>query len=981
MKPRFLGALLPGLWILLAAGLEAQTAKRPLDHDAYDRWNRIQGQQLSQDGAWLGYALTPGDGDGTLVVRSLRTTTEHRVPRGTAAAFTADARFVVFRITPMEAEVEKAQEAGRRGNAAPQDSLGILDLTTGQIAKVERVRAFQIPEESSEWVAYHKQAPAEEGNNNNARREEAARPAGAEVAPAAPVNEALEARRDDKTEGTTLVLRNLRTGQERAFEKVSSYLITPNGSTLVYSASSKDGSADGVFRVATAGGQTTPVLTGEGSYERLTVDEAQRQLAFLSNRDEWTSEAEELGRTLYLTTLTGTDARAVAREGSAGVPAGWWVSEHGALSFSPDGTRLFFGTAPKPVPEPKEKDELLENVVVDIWNWRDDFLQSAQLNDLEQDQQRTYQAVLFVDGGRVVQLADPTLQTVEIADRRNGGVALGEDDREYRQLISWDSRYADLYSLDVRTGARELLADRVRGGALISPTGAFVYWWDGGEWQSDQPRGWMVMDLATKQVKNVTGALSVPFYDEVSDTPSPPGSYGLGGWTADDRYMVVYDAFDAWLVDPRGREAPKNLTAGYGRQNNLRLRIDRTGWDEEQVAVPLDREILLSAFNVKDKSDGFFRARLDRAQAPTRVLMEPVSFGALAKAENADVLLFTKSTYRDFPNLWVSDGSFGGQRQVSDANPQQAEYQWGSAELVSWTSADGAPIEGLLYKPENFDPARQYPMMVFFYERYSDQLHNHFVPNTGTSINRTFYASRGYLVFVPDIPYKSGFPGESAMNAVVPGILSLVAKGFVDREHIGVQGHSWGGYQIAYMVTRTNIFAAAEAGAPVANMTSAYGGIRWESGRVRQMQYEVGQSRIGGTLWNAQQRFIENSPLFFADKIETPLLMLHNDADGAVPWQEGIQLFTAMRRLGKPAWLVNYNGQGHGVSGEYRTKDWSIRMSQFFDHFLKGAPVPVWMEEGVPAVLKGKTLGLELEPGKPVAATPATTSPGSGGPR
>jgi dipeptidyl aminopeptidase/acylaminoacyl peptidase len=272
-------------------------------------------------------------------------------------------------------------------------------------------------------------------------------------------------------------------------------------------------------------------------------------------------------------------------------------------------------------------------------------------------------------------------------------------------------------------------------------------------------------------------------------------------------------------------------------------------------------------------------------------------------------------------------------------------------------------------------------MMVFFYERYSDQLHNHFVPNTGTSINRTFYASRGYLVFVPDIPYKSGFPGESAMNAVVPGILSLVAKGFVDRAHIGVQGHSWGGYQIAYMVTRTNIFAAAEAGAPVANMTSAYGGIRWESGRVRQMQYEVGQSRIGGTLWNAQQRFIENSPLFFADKVETPLLILHNDADGAVPWQEGIQLFTAMRRLGKPAWLVNYNGQGHGVSGEYRTKDWSIRMSQFFDHFLKGAPAPVWMEEGVPAVLKGKTLGLEMEPGKPVAATPAATSPGSGGPR
>jgi dipeptidyl aminopeptidase/acylaminoacyl peptidase len=984
MKPRFPLALFTALLpMLVASGLGAQAAqKRPLDHDAYDRWNRIQSPQLSDDGAWLGYVLTPGDGDGTLVVRQVQGSTEHRIPRGTAAGFTSDARFVVFRIQPMEAEVEKATEAGRRGNALPQDSLGILDLGSGQTVKFERVRSFLLPEESGDWVAYLKQAPVENGGGGG--RQQGARPEAEEPAAAAgatPENEALEERRDDKTDGTTLVLRNLRTGQETPFEKVSSYLFTENGATLVYAASSKDGTADGVFRVATANGQVTTVLAGEGLYERLTLDEAQRQLAFLSNRDDFTSTETEIGRTLYYTTLSGGTARAVAREGMTGVAAGWWVSENGAPTFSPDGTRLFFGTAPKPVPEPKEKDELLENVVVDIWNWQDGFLQSNQLNDLEDEQRRTYQAVWFVDGGRIVQLADPALQTVEITDERDGRVALGEDDREYRNRVSWDTRYADLYLLDVQTGTRQLLAEEIRGGASISPTGAFVYWWDGGEWQSDEPRGWMVMDVATKQVRNVTERIGLPLYDEISDTPSPPGSYGSGGWTADDRYMVLYDAFDAWLVDPRGREEPKNLTAGFGRANNLRLRIDKTGW--EDPTVPLDKDVVLTAFDVKTRADGFYRTRLDRGQAPTRMVMEPVSFGGLTKAEDADVLLFTKSTYRDFPNLWVSNGSFQGQRKLSDANPQQAEYQWGTVDLVSWTSGDGTPIEGLLYKPENFDPSKKYPMMVFFYERYSDQLHNHFVPNTGTSINRTFYASRGYLVFVPDIPYKTGFPGESAMNAVVPGILSLVAQGFVDKDHIGVQGHSWGGYQIAYMVTRTNIFAAAEAGAPVANMTSAYGGIRWESGRVRQMQYEVGQSRIGGTLWDSQHRFIENSPLFFADKIETPVLILHNDADGAVPWQEGIQLFTALRRLDKPTWLVNYNGQGHGVSGEYRTKDWSIRMQQFFDHYLMGAPAPVWMVEGVPATMKGKTLGLELvEEGKPVAATPGAAAPGRGsGPR
>ncbi|MDE0649443.1 MAG: prolyl oligopeptidase family serine peptidase, partial [Gammaproteobacteria bacterium] len=258
-------------------------------------------------------------------------------------------------------------------------------------------------------------------------------------------------------------------------------------------------------------------------------------------------------------------------------------------------------------------------------------------------------------------------------------------------------------------------------------------------------------------------------------------------------------------------------------------------------------------------------------------------------------------------------------------------------------------------------PSEEYPMMVYFYERSSDGLYGYTAPAPGSSsINRSFYVSRGYLLFVPDIPYRDGYPGESALDAVVPGVLELVEEGFVDADRIGVQGHSWGGYQIAYMVTRTDLFAAAEAGAPVSNMISAYGGIRWQSGRSRAVQYERGQSRIGGSLWEYPLRFIENSPIFTADKINTPILMLHNDEDGAVPWYQGIELFVALRRLGKPVWMLNYNGEAHGLRQRHNQKDWAIRMQQFFDHYLKGAPAPVWMEEGVPAIMKGRTLGLEL---------------------
>ena len=350
----------------------------------------------------------------------------------------------------------------------------------------------------------------------------------------------------------------------------------------------------------------------------------------------------------------------------------------------------------------------------------------------------------------------------------------------------------------------------------------------------------------------------------------------------------------------------------------------------------------------------------------TGLVSGPFRFRFQAAAEDADQLLWTRESFGTFPDLWTGGADLEAKRKLSHANPQQAEYAWGTAELMDWTSNDGERLEGILITPEGFDPSRQYPLMVYFYERMSDGLHDYRAPTPGgSSVAFSFYASRGYVVFVPDIPYEVGYPGESALDAVVPGVLELLGRGFVDPARIGVQGHSWGGYQIAYMVTKTNLFAAAEAGAPVSNMTSAYGGIRWQTGMSRMFQYERTQSRIGGTLWDERDRYIHNSPLFFADKIRTPLLMMHNDEDGAVPWYQGIELFVALRRLQKPVFMLNYNGEAHGLRRQANQEDWAVRMQQFFDHYLLDAPAPRWMAEGVPAVDKGRDLGLEpAAPGK-----------------
>ncbi len=945
--------------LLLAGVLDAtgQQAKKALDHDAYDVWNRINEHAISDDGRWALFSMSPEYGDAELRVKSLTSDQAYSVPRGVSARFTEDARFVAFSIKPPKEAVRQAKLDEKKDDEMPKDSLGLLDLSTGAVTRIGRVKSFKLPEEGAGFVAYHlEKAPAEadsmEKNVEMNIEKNVEKP-----------EEGEDKKKDKKKkqEGTPLVLRNLATGAETRFEHATEYLFSEDGSRLVYTAANKDGSADAIVVVTTATGATNTLMAGKGAYKQPAFDEAGNQLAFLSNRDD--QEAEQPAFTLYHWRV---DTEAPQALSTAGIPDGWWIGEHGDLEFSKEGTRLFFGTAPRPEPEP-EDDEIPddEKVVLDVWNWKDPLLQPMQLVQLEQEKKRTYRAMVHLADGRVVQLADETTPDVVVGREGEADVAVGNSNMPYRQEISWDSpRYYDVYFVDVETGARRRVIEELQSRAILSPGARYIHWWD----RDDV--AWYAMSVEGGEPVNLTGQIPHAFHNELHDWPFKPNPYGEIGWTESDEAFLVYDRHDIWVLDPTGARAPRNVTEGRGRADDLRFRYVRLDPDEQTIDP--DAPMLLSAFNYETKASGFYRDQAGGTRAPQQLVMTDRRFSNPQKAEDTDALLFTREHFEEFPDLWTSSPDFDDMRRVSDANPQQAGYLWGTAELVEWTSLDGIPLKGILYKPEGFDPSQKYPMMVYFYEKMSDGLHQHRAPATSrSSINFSFYVSRGYLVFVPDIPYKVGYPGESALNAVVPGVTKLINQGFVEEDNVGVQGHSWGGYQIAYMVTETNLFKAAEAGAPVSNMTSAYGGIRWGSGMSRMFQYEKSQSRIGGTLWEYPLRYIDNSPLFQADKIETPVLMMHNDEDGAVPWYQGIEFFVALRRLGKPVWMLNYNGEAHGLRQYHNKRDFAIRMQQFFDHYLKGAPAPVWMEEGVPAIKKGKTLGLE-----PASApTPTVTVP------
>ncbi len=916
----------------------APVTKKPLDHSVYDDWKEIPYRALTPDGNFAAVLINPQEGDGKGVFYNIKTGTQDSVRRAAEITLTYSSEHAVFKIKPPYKLVKDLRRQKKKKEDLPKDSLGIYAFKTRQTTRIADVKSFKIPEKVGGWVAYQLEAKKEvkPKADPSARPEEKKTP-----------SKKKKANTDDN--GYTLVLRELASGKETLFGYVKDYTLAKFGQGLLFTSTGNDSTLKaGVYWYDLAARQLQTLHEGKAKfkYKGLAVSEDGTQCSFLADTD--TTKALVRHFKLFYWKKGTPTASEFDVKSSLGIAPNWLVSEHYAPQFSKDGSRLFFGAAPPPVVA--DTTLLPEEIVnVEIWTGQDEQIYPQQNRQLENEKKRSYLNMIDLSGGgrKIWNLGAPEVPDVVVGDEGNAPVALAKTERPYRRNYNWDpTTRQDVFVFDFKNNVRKPVAKGIAGNALLSPKANFVYWF------SPPDTTWFSHALATdKTVKHQT-----PFRlaDEEDDHPDYPNPYGAAGWTENDGWLVVYDRYDLWALDPTGQNAPRNLTQ-VGRKEKIQFRYLRL--DPEQRFIDTRQDLLLSAFHEDSKQAGYYRFNWSTG-ALTRILMTDHRYAFTAKAKLANQYLFTRESFREFPDVWVTDGTFTTARRMTDANPQMKNYLWGSVEMVSWTSLDNIPLKGLLYKPENFDPKKKYPLMVYFYEKYADDIHIHYVPRPIRSyINFSLYASDGYLIFVPDIVYKIGYPGESAHNCILPGVTQLISKGFVDEKRIGISGHSWGGYQAAYLVTRTNLFRAAEAGAPVSNMTSAYGGIRWESGLSRMFQYEKDQSRLGGSLWQTPLRYIENSPLFFADKIETPLLMMHNDADGAVPWYQGIEMYMALRRLNKPVWMLNYNGQGHGLTQRQDMRDFAIRMKQYFDHYLKDAPQPPWMQKGIPAIEKSITPG------------------------
>jgi dienelactone hydrolase len=947
----YLQLIILAVWLHFAAwGQE----KKVLTHNDYDHWKTLTGLEISNDGGHVLYLANPQNQDGDLIIKNIMNGSETVIPRGAKAAFAKDNSFSVFHIEPPRVLVRQAKVEKKKKEEMPKDSLGVFVTGTREILKYDDVLSYQLPRESSPWLAFAIDFSKiiEELEDKEESPLDTLPPV-----PGLPEEETDTIVKEPKKEKIKqLVIKNPSAGKKHVFDYVEHYQISENGKSVIFSQeiknekSKKDTlSLKKLFVFDTANESLKMLDSLWGDFKQLSVSKNGDLYAWLFSADTAKTKVYDL----YIH-QTGRRARTHSIHAhSDNMPEGFAVSEHQQPSFSDDGRSIFFGVAP--MPEEEKKDTLLdeEKYKLDIWHWQDPLLQSQQKANLQREQKRNFDAVYHLSDSRLVSLADADMPDVRRDRYNNAEKFMGLSNVPYQIEISWlGSPPQDVFLVDAKTGNRSLVLERHLGNVMFSVQGDFILYYD------PEGKNWMCYSVKENIHTDLTGSLRVAFYNEENDVPAFSRPHGVAGWGEKDSFVLLYDRYDIWKVDPRGRVQPVNITGGYGRQNNIRFRYQNL--DPDEYHIPTD-EIILSAFNFQNKQDGFYSLNMKTLQL-NRLIVEDANFAQLQKAKNSNSFIWTRSTFNEFPDLWTGNADFTERTRISDINPQQSEYLWGSVSLVEWQDFRNDTLQGLLYLPENFDPEMRYPMIVYFYERSSDGLHRYWIPSPSRSIiNPSYCASNGYIVFVPDITYREGFPGQSAYNAIMSGTKAMVERyPFIDRYRMGLQGQSWGGYQIAYLVTQTNMFRAAMAGAPVSNMVSAYGGIRWSTGLSRQFQYEQTQSRIGGTLWEKPFHYIENSPVFFADKIETPLLMMHNDNDGAVPWYQGIELFVAMRRLGKPVWMLVYNGEEHNLMQWPNRMDLSIRMYQFFDHYLKDKPAPQWLLHGRPYIEKEKTDAYEL---------------------
>lgn len=875
--------------------------QRPLELADILQFREIEQQVISDNGEVLAFAAVPDFGDAEGQIVRVGEQEVRQIARADQPQISADSAYVMFRQQP--SLFDRERETTEEETAELTTDAVLVQVDNGEQETFTDVANYGFTPDGDWLLVLHEP--------------------------------------DEDAKGGTLLMRELSTGEEREFQEVTDFFLPEEGRHLGLVMANDERQWVRLFNRETE--TYLNIVEDEehtDHWTEFTFTSDGEQLVFLAGPAD--SDYREPAFTLKHWSFG--DRYAAARDLTE---EGWMLTSRTTLDWQQDDSRLVFGQRPAnearkfdPAKPESEEDlydleRLLEDRRLQVWHGEDDRIVTHQRESYEQRLGMMAAAIWYPDSDEVVYLSDHPEFQVQVDQEQDTG-ALASDARPYLREITWAGFYHDLYHVDLKTGEYQQIAERLPSSerGSLSPDGQHVVY--------VQDETLHLFDATAGESRAVATAAEVSWVDELNDRPFPASAYGVAGWHEDSTAFYVYDRYDIWQVDVASGEA--SMLTANGRENRL----------EYRVAVPDDgvfeetEELLLRTYQDWDKTSGFASLTLGADEGPTELIHGEKTYRLVEFHEDSQQVFFTEEDFRQFPDIQVTAMDFAEPVRLTEVNPQRDEFIWGNAELVEWESQVGDTLQGVLIKPDDFDENKEYPVMVYYYAKFSQRVHQWNQMKVNHRPNFPYYVGQDYLVFLPDINFRTPEPGLSAVESLVPGIEKIVEMGIADPDAIGLHGHSWSGYQTAFVVTETDTFAAAVAGAPVSNMTSAYTGIRWGSGLARQFQYESGQSRLGVSMYEDREPYIKNSPVFYADQINTPLLIQFGDADEAVPWEQGIELYLALRRLDKDVVMLHYEDEPHHLQRLANKIDYTIKMREFFDYYLKDEEVPDWWQDGMP---------------------------------
>ncbi len=932
--------------LLISISYFTFSQKKTLDHTVYNDWKSLRGSMVSNDGNFVSYEINPHRGDGYLYLLDITNNELDSFPRGKNAQFSDDSDFFTFKVTAGYDTLRQCELKDVDKKKWPKDSLFVVRLADKDIKSFSMLKSMEVPEHGG-WMAYSIDSIYAEPEYNI----ETKKGFFAWVKKIFKKKKEEPKKEKDSSKGKIVYLFQPSTENRVQFNDVTKFDFSESGEYLLYTQHKKVGKVDkyslSAFDIANA--EIIDIDTARQAIKNFTSSKTDKFLAYLATSDT----AEVKNNTFYLYDLKGRKQYTSLDSTNSVVGAGNKISDNQQFIFTKNEKYLFLGVDEVNVKEPEDSLLASEKAKLDVWHYQDKRNQPMQLVQLRRDQRASDCHVLNLSNFQLVPIDNDTLSAY-IGNNVLGDYVFASSTEAYSSSYNWNFPFAsDHYRISLIDGSTQLLRKEVVMSGELSPMGRYYLYFN------DEQEQHYVVDLEKNTGTCITCSIKgVNWQVDGNGTPHVEYPMGIIGWERGEEAVFVQSEFDIWKYDMNDRSMV-SITDRMGEEQNIEFRPRSWSYDSVYIA-PENTPLIATDLNTKDQmvyewiDHGDHNDLIKLYQTPHRI-------NNVQKSKDGSQILIRKTNVKDY-DLFLTDGNFKNEKRISNTNPQQKDYNWATVELMDYTSRDGQKLQALLYKPENFDANKKYPLLVYFYELYTDRMHSHYAPRpTASIIFPTEYASAGYMVLIPDIRYKPGHPAKSAFNCIM-GSTDAALKKYpnIDSTRMGLQGQSWGGYQTAQLITMTDRYAAAMAGAPVSNMFSAYGGIRWGSGMNRQFQYERTQSRIGKTIWEAPALYVENSPLFHLPNVTTPVLIMHNDGDGAVPWYQGIEMFMGLKRLGKPVWMLNYNDDGHNLMKNANRVDLSIRMRQFFDYYLLGAPAPRWLIEGVPAIDKGKDYRLDL---------------------